>query len=526
MAFAVASSFRLVTGMLKPQKQSGRKMSSQTKTVPAPIGGLNARDQLSAMDPRDAIVLDNMFPRTSDLVSRKGFTNFTTGLPLAVNSLMVYAGVSTSTLFAASSAGIYDVTAGGAVGAAVVTGLTSSKWQYVNMATAGGKYLIAANGADLMKNWDGTTWTNPAITGLGAFTTADMIHINIWASRIWLTQKNSMSVWYLPVNSIAGAAAEINFGPLFDRGGKIVATATWTIDGGYGMEDNLVILTSKGQVAVYRGTDPSAAATFIKVGVYDIGTPVGNRCFTKFGGEMVMITLDGFEPLSKSLSSTRTNNSIAISDKISGLVTQSTTDYQTNFGWEIINFPTENMLIFNVPVRSGTESHQYVMNTITGSWCRFKGWNANCFAVMDDVLYFGGNGVVCKAWQGQADNGANIAVDAKPAFSFFDAMGRLKIWKMARPIFLATANPSPAIGLNVDFDETDNTQASTYSGSAALWDAALWDAAIWSGYAIFKDWQSINGYGFCAALRLKFSSNILDVRWSSIDYVYEYGDVI
>jgi hypothetical protein len=145
---------------------------------------------------------------------------------------------------------------------------------------------------------------------------------------------------------------------------------------------------------------------------------------------------------------------------------------------------------------------------------------------MDDVLYFGANGVVCKAWQGQSDNGMNIAIDAKPAFSFFDAVGRLKIWKMARPIFSANAKPSPAIGLNVDFDEIDTTQTSTYSGSVGLWDIALWDAGLWSGYSIFKDWQSLNGYGFCAALRLKFSSNILDVKWSSIDYVYEYGDVI
>jgi hypothetical protein len=512
--------------MLQPLRQSTRRQHAGTKTMPAPIGGWNARDPLAAMDPKDAVILDNWFPRTADVMSRKGYSNHVTGLPDQVNSLMVYAGTTTSIMFAASTSKIYNVTSSGAAGAAVVTGLTSDKFQYVNMATAGGKYLWAVNGSDLAQMWDGAIWTNPALTGLGSLTTADFIHINIWKTRIFLTQKNSMSVWYLPVNSISGAASEINFGPLFKLGGKIIGTATWTIDGGYGMDDNLVVFTSKGEVAVYRGTDPSSANTFALVGVYQLGSPVGNRCFAKFGGEMLLITLDGFEPLSNSLTSTRTNNRIAISDKISGQVTQSTTDYGSNFGWEIIDFPTENMLIFNVPITTGTEVHQYVMNTITGAWCRFKGWNANCFALMDDVLYFGGNGVICKAWQNNSDAGTNISTDAKPAFNYFDGAGRQKIWKMARPVFSSNANPTPGIGLNVDFDDTDNTTTSTFTGTVGFWDVALWDAGTFSGQSIYKDWQSVSGYGFCAALRLKFSSNILDVRWSSVDYVYEFGGVI
>lgn len=494
--------------------------------MPAPIGGWNARDPLAAMDPKDAVILDNWLPRTADVISRRGYTNWATGLPSQVNTLMVYAGTSDSQMFAASSASIYDVTSTGVVGAAVVTGLTSDKFQYVNMATAGGKYLWAVNGSDAATMYDGSSWSNPSVTGLGSLTTADFDHINVWKERIFLTQKNSMSVWYLGLKSISGSASEINFGSLFKLGGRIIGTATWTIDGGYGMDDNLVIFTSKGEVAVYRGTDPSNASTFSLVGIYQLGSPVGNRCFSKFGGEMLLITLDGFEPLSNSLTSTRTNNRIAISDKISGQVTQATTDYGSNFGWEIIDYPSENMLIFNVPITTGSEVHQYVMNTLTGAWCRFKGWNANCFALMDDVLYFGGNGVVCKAWQNNSDNGANINTDAKPAFNYFDALGRQKIWKMARPVFSANANPSPGIGLNVDFDDTDNTTTSTFTGQVGIWDSALWDSGLWSGQSIYKDWQSIAGYGFCAAVRLKFSSNILDVRWSSIDYVYEFGDVI
>lgn len=512
--------------MLKAQRQSGRGQKANVKSIPAPIGGWNARDPLAAMSPTDAIIMDNWRPRTGDLQGRRGSIDWCTGLPDQVNSLMVYAGTSTSTLFAASSDGIYDATAEGAVGAAVVTGLTSSKFNYINFSTAGGKFLWAVNGSDLANLYNGSAWSNPAVTGLGAFTTADFSNISTWKNRIFLTQKNSMSVWYLPINSISGAASEINFGPLFGQGGKIIATANWTIDGGYGMDDHFVIITSKGQVAVYNGTDPSNAATFTLIGVYNLGSPVGDKPCVKYGGELVILTLDGFMPLSSYLTSTRTNNRVAVSDKISGAVTQATTDYQNNFGWEATLFPTENMLIFNVPVTTGTTSHQYVMNTITGAWARFKGWNANAFTIMDDELYFATNGKVCKAWQGNADSGLPIDTDLKPAFNYFDSMGQLKQWKMCRPIFTGNFKPVVTMGLNVDFDDLNVSNTISFSGTDNTWDVALWNGSRWSGMIIYKDWQTVFGVGYCAALRMRTSSATLDLQIASIDYTYESGGII
>lgn len=508
--------------MLKPQRKSSRQQHAQPSIVAAPIGGLNARDALAVMDPKDAIILDNLFPRTGDVQSRKGYTSHVTGLPGQVNSLMVYNGTLTYKMFAASVAGIYDVTTAGVVGAAVVAGLTSNRFEYINVATAGGKYLWAVNGTDLAQMYDGATWSNPAVTGV---LSSSISHVNLWGNRIIMVQKNTMSLWYLPVNSISGAAVEINFGPLFKKGGRIVLTANWTIDGGTGVDDALIIVTSRGEVAVYRGGDPATAAGFIKSGVYEVGAPVGNRFYAKYGGDAVLVTLDGFEPLSKSLTSTRTNNSIAISDKISGLVSQSTTDYKDNFGWEVINFPTENMLIFNVPVSTGVENHQYVMNTLTGAWCRFKGWNANCFCLMADDLYFGSNGTIRKAWQNNSDNGTNILIEAKTAFNYF-GNPQNKIFKLARLIISANANPSFSLGLNLDYDDVDNTTATTFTGSVALWDTVLWDVGLWGGQSIYKDWQSLNGIGGAAAIRVKVLSNVLDLRWSATEYVFESGGVI
>ena len=46
------------------------------RTVPPPVGGWNTRDPLDQMDAKDAILLDNWFPRENDVVMRGGHTEF------------------------------------------------------------------------------------------------------------------------------------------------------------------------------------------------------------------------------------------------------------------------------------------------------------------------------------------------------------------------------------------------------------------------------------------------------------------
>jgi hypothetical protein len=513
--------------MLRSQRSSTRQQKSITKTIPAPVGGWNARDPLANMAAIDAVELDNWFPRTADIVIRSGSFDWATVLPDQVNSLLVYNGATSSTLFAASSSGIYNVTETGTVGAAVVTGLTSDKFNYTNIRTAGGSFLWAVNGADLARLYDGTTWSNPSVTGLsGALTTADFSNISIWKRRIFLVQKNSMSVWYLGIDSISGAASEINFGPLFRKGGKIVATANWTLDGGLGMDDHFVIITSMGEVAVYYGTNPASASDFALKGVYELGAPIGDKCCIKVGGELVLMTVDGFVPLSAALASTRVNNKLAISDKIADAVSAAAAAYKGNFGWEPTLFAAESALIFNIPVDEGVESHQYVMNTTTGAWCRFKGWNANAFAVMDDELYFATDTKVCKAWQGIGDSGEAIATLARPAFNYYDSPGVQKHWKMAKPVFTANLKPVASFGLNVDFDDSEITNTTSFAGPDYTWGNALWGQARWSGPKIYKDWQTVFGVGECASLRVETEVLGLEMSWSATLYVFEIGGVV
>ena len=128
-----------------------------TASVPAPIGGWNARDSVAEMNPLDAVVLENFFPTPSQIQLRKGYTQYATGITGQVDTLMQYSGGATSKLFAAAGSVIYDVSNAGAA-TSVVTGQGSDRLQYVNVSTTGGNFLTAVNGTDAALIYDGTNW--------------------------------------------------------------------------------------------------------------------------------------------------------------------------------------------------------------------------------------------------------------------------------------------------------------------------------------------------------------------------------
>lgn len=517
--------------MRKPAVSGSRLSEAHTESITSPIGGWNARDALGEMEETDAVTLINIFPKTSTVMFRMGHSRFVTGISGKVESLMAYAGPTSKKMFGAAGAAIYDVTSAGAVGAAVQSGLTNARWQHVNVSTAGGNFLYAVNGADKPRLYDGTNWTaidgvsTPAITGV---TTTNLIHVNLFKNRLWFTEKNTLKVWYLPVDSVGGAVSALNFQSVARRGGYLVGMGTWTIDAGSGIDDLAVFFTSEGEVIVYRGTDPSSASTWALVGVWQLGSPIGRRCFLKYGGDLLYICQDGVVPLSAALQSSRVNPRVAITDKIQGAVSNATTAYAASFGWQLVSYPKGNMVFVNIPVQEGNLQEQYVMNTITKSWCRFQGWNANCWELFSDDIYFGGNGFVGKAWDTFADNGADISVIAKQAFNYFGSTVRQKEFTFMRPSLLANGAPAIYTSLDIDFEDTSSTAVlSIPASSYATWDSAAWDSGVWGGdLSVINDWQGVSGIGFCGAIRLQAASNGIQVEWASTDVVMKLGEIL
>lgn len=507
------------------------RSKSRSVSLPSPVGGWNARDSLAEMPATDAATMQNWFPLTTECMLRKGYTRYATGISGQVESILTYYGGTTTTMFAVANGSFYDVTAGGAVGAAVVSGKSNSRWNYTNISTAGGNFLYAANGIDDPLLYDGATWTvitgvsTPAITGV---TTSTLRSPIVFKNRLFFIGDSTLKTWYLPSISVGGAAASVDVSAVAQKGGYIVAHSTWTIDAGTGVDDYYVMVTSRGEVIIYQGTDPSSANTWALKGVWALGAPVGDRCLYKIGGDILYMSQDGLVPLSGALQSSRVNPRVALTDKIQFAASTAASAYSGNFGWSMLYFAPENMLILNVPIAEGSGQQQYVMNTISKSWALFSGWEANCWELFNDMPYFGGNGYVGKAWNGNVDDTANIDGLCIQAFSSFSQPGNLKRWTMTRPILRTNGTPAILQSMNVDFNISASTSPLSFTPTlSGSWDSGLWDTALWGAdLNIVQSWQSVSGIGYYGAPQMQLSSQGIDVRWVSTDIVYETGAIL
>ena len=514
--------------MPKPQK---RLPPARPVTRPAPVNGWNARDAYPNMGALDAVVLTNYFPSPTDVSLRYGHSQFATGMTGQIETLMAWSGAASNKLFAAAGSRIYNITAGGVIGAADVSSLTNGRWQYVNNTTAAGNYIQAVNGADKMRVYNGTAWFADGdgspydVTGID---TATLIGIFLSHNRVWFIPTATLKAWYLPAGAIGGAASALDLSSFAQRGGYLMAGGTWTMDAGYGMDDMTVFVTSNGEVIVYRGTDPASASTWSLVGVYWIGSPIGRRCLQKIGGDLAIICQDGVVPMAAALQSSRVNPKSAFSNKIQNAISGAVSSYGSTYGWQLMPFPKENMLILNVPVAVGSQQ-QYVMSTIKRAngdwaWCNFTGWNANCWELYADNIYFGGNTFVGKAWDTNADNGSAIPGFILQSFSDFGAGGRLKRATSMRPYLLTNGSPQIFAGMNWEFDQSDPSSALSFTPTSyGVWDTGRWDSAVWGAdvspsFAL----QGATGSGHYGAPVFKSSSSGIQVRLASTD-IYLVG---
>lgn len=478
------------------------RTTAQGSSVPSPTEGWDAISNISTMPPKRAVRLINWFPQPGWIELRKGFvTHCDTGSGLPVETLAAYQGVASRKLFAATGTQIFDVTTAGAP-VLSTSGYTNARWQFINFATTGGNFLYMVNGADTPIYFDGATWTNATITGM---TPTDIIGVDAHKNRLWFNLINSSDAYYLPTDSINGAAVKFPVGGLFTQGGLLTNIGTWTIDAGNGPDDYLVFLSSRGQAAVYSGTDPSSASTWSLTGVFDLGAPIGQRCMTRVGADIAIISVDGVVPLSRAMIFERAAvQKVALTERIQHAMNDAARSYMNNFGWELTSYPRGTRAILNVPISENGTQEQYVMNTLTGAWCRFTGMNANTWELLNDDLFFGGNaGIVYEADTGGADQDQTMRADAMTAYNYFGDQGRQKRWMMCRPNITTDGLASLGLAFNVDFrDDAAISVPTTTATTTALWDVALWDVGMWSGTVNTGSWTSVTGVGYCASIRV------------------------
>jgi hypothetical protein len=481
------------------------------------------------MKPTEAVTLENWFPTPSYVEMRGGHASHATGTTGNIKTLAVHnAMAGTSTMYAYTSSGIYDVTSAGAVGASKLA-RTNGKHQWTMFGDGSSNWLIAVNGVDKPAYFDGTTWTavdgasTPALTGL---TTTNIIGVCVFKGRLIFIEKNSLSFWYLAAGAAGGALSEFDLSGEAARGGFLMACASWTRDGGSGVDDFFVAVTSEGEAIVYQGTNPNSSTTWAKVGSYVIGKPLGRRCIMQYGAECVVLTEQGAFPLSALLMSGDERAKFALSYKIQNVFTETARTYGSTFGWKAISFPARDAMLVNVPFAEDGTHEQYVMNTNTKAWCKFTEWDAEDFAVFNKELYFCKTTAVYKAWTGEHDNNNNIIYYAKQAFQDFGD-SRPKKSRLFMPILTVNGTVSYSIDIDVDFEDEPMVGSTIFaSGGSSLWGTAKWDQNLWtSSPTVIRQWGGPASWeGRWLSGKLKIENDSIRGKWMGSTMIYETGD--
>jgi hypothetical protein len=250
-------------------------------------------------------------------------------------------------------------------------------------------------GASIVDNT--VTWAyTPSINGVDP---AKFAFVMVWKNRVWFVEKDTAHAWYLDFGAIFGPATKYQFGNRFQQGGALIGLWSWTKEGGAGMDDFLVAISTGGDLLVYEGIDPNQASAFTLKGVWFMGAiPSGRRIATNFGGDMLVMSSLGILPMSKL---TAGDPIINISQyktyKISNLFNQLYMATGGIRGWALRMHPLDQTLVAIVPQGLEASSIQLAMALTTQGWGYYRGLPiGNCAEAYDGSFYFGmPDGRVC-----------------------------------------------------------------------------------------------------------------------------------
>lgn len=520
------------------QKSTHKKINRLPVSTPtfiqAPTKGWYVGANLADAPAGTCYILDNAFPQLDYVRMRRGALSYATGMggSNSITSLIPYIGATSQKLFAFTNGNIYDVSSGGAVGAAAVSGLNTSAYlEYVQFTGTGGTYLIVVNGQDAARNFDGTTWaTTPAITGLGN----PLAQIWPFKNRLYGVERDTLNAWYLPLDSIGGAATKFPLTSIFRFGGSLLCGASWSISASSGIYETCIFITTEGEVAVYDGAYPGDTAWTLK-GLYKISKPLGRRCLFRAGGDIAVMTEDGIVPLSQAtqLDQIALQNK-AVTAPIAPAWRQAVIDRKGLSGWQFIAWPLESMGIVNLPKTSASDNTQFIANARTGAWARYLGWDANCFAVYNNNLYYGtSDGRVMQAETGGQDDGKNYTLTIFPSYTSFKNPASRKQVRMVRPRMQASFPIIPQVTVKVDYDTTKplapTSNLATPTGS--LWDSAIWDSSVWPADLSDQSmWVATpGGLGTVVSPVIQLTLSVAatpDIRLTATELIYESANAI
>lgn len=490
----------------------------QSVTLPAPYGGLNLRGDVTALGPNEARVLDNWVAGAGQLSLRPGFETFGTDLGSGeVKTLAGYFGLSSSKQIAGANGKLWNVTTGGTA-TQLATSFTEDRW----VTECYNNRLILVNGTDAPQAYDGSTVTSAGFTGSG-LTATHLSYVACVQNRMWFCENNSADVWYGGVGAITGALTKFQLSQIA-AGGTCKAIGSWSRDSGNGPNDYTAFIMSTGEIIIYAG-DPSTSFTI--VGKYKGAPPVSKRPLIKVGGEIVIITMLGLLPISAAIGGV--NLDLARIDpwgKIAAGIVTDAKHYGGNVGWH--GELHQGFVYVQVPQSAGSLSKLYVLNTRTGSWSTYSGWNTSAMCSFENDLYFGAQtGGIVNSVTGSSDNGADIAATANGAFSYPAGPAKGCMYTAIRPRFEAQGSVSGIVGVDTDFvirPIIGSTVEIVDDPSTTPW-GSPWGSPWGVAGKANPQWLTIIGNGRSVSVKIKAIGKSPDLKWYATDVLWKPGSI-
>lgn len=527
-------------GPVKNEGQAFPKDMHGTVTLPAPTRGLVLNENMAATEPGAALHMENWFPLATGVRLRNGLEKFATiSASNAVNSMWPFSTTTTDFLFAADDTNIFDISSPAdatTIPTADVTGQTAGYYVTAAMATSGGEFLYAVNGADDAQLFDGTNWqavnNGSSPISVTSATTSQWACCWVHANRLFFGNKDSLTVDYLPVESVGGAASQFNLRGVFDEGGALLFGTVWSVDAGDGLDDKCVFVSNKGEVAVYEGTDPSSS--FALVGKYKIGRPLGRKAFYRRGGDVLIATEGGIVPLSAVFSEDMVDLSLAAATRPIEPEWTAEAALRTTYPWEFIKWERANQLVTVMPAGVSDDLRSFVRNMETKAWCEYTGWDMRCGCTFGDQGYIGtSDGEIMQIERGGDDDGALFTGRLALSFSDLGQGSAHKSILQARALFRArtpfNVRTSVSANYGLEWPAVPNSVADFPSSE---WDDAQWDVGLWgtlNPYAVTQNWQSIGMAGHAVAPMVQITSGTDSrpiVELMGIDLTFRRGGVV
>jgi hypothetical protein len=504
------------------------------KVFPAPIRGWIDSESLATDIQGGASILENFFPTTRGIRPRGGSLRHAT-ITAGVKSLMVWRSGASERLFGTDATKIYDITSPASPTVeppAAVSGLASGIFSSVMFAGTGGDFLVAVNGTDDRRLFDGAAWTtSPAITGVSS---SSLSHVWVFKNRLFFVQKNTMNAWSLAVDAIGGAASKVSLSGVFKKGGSLLFGDTWSVDAGDGLDDICVFISTLGEVVAFSGSDPADPLNWSMEGRYDIGRPLGpNACF-RAGGDLVIATMDGMIPLSAAMNKDPASLSLAaVTRAIEQEWKRQAVVRETSMNWSALKWGSRSMGIIGLPTVGASEKCAFVVNLLTGAWAKYTGWDISCQAEMGSRAFFGspGGGVMIAEASG-TDDGAPYQCTFVGLYDHLRSPVAMKTAKMARTSWLYRQPFSPKVSISSDYiAKLPAYPPAAQHPSLDVWDVGKWDVALWdagTAQQLVTRWVSVAGQGFALAPNIQITCSHAgppEAELVSVDLLYEQGGV-